>query len=43
MATISIDAREEKIVTIEALDAEFRWLSAWIIHNANHLRESAMA
>src|SRR5260370_41997233 len=25
---------------LEALDARLRWLSAWIIHNANHLRES---
>jgi pyruvate dehydrogenase E1 component len=25
---------------IELLDARLRWLSAWIIHNANHLRES---
>ena len=39
MATVISDAREEKISTIEALDARLRWLSAWIIHNANHLRE----
>ena len=39
MATVISDAHEEKISTIEALDARLRWLSAWIIHNANHLRE----
>ncbi len=39
MATVISDARDEKISTIEALDARLRWLSAWIIHNANHLRE----
>jgi pyruvate dehydrogenase E1 component len=24
----------------EALDTRLRWLSAWTIHNANHLRDS---
>jgi pyruvate dehydrogenase E1 component len=28
------------IQTLEALDTRLRWLSAWTIHNANHLRES---
>ena len=28
------------IVVIEALDTRLRWLSAWTIHNANHLRDS---
>jgi len=28
------------IDNLEALDARLRWLSAWTIHNANHLRES---
>ena len=32
----SPDTRE----ILESLDARLRWLSAWSIHNANHLRES---
>ncbi len=28
------------VQTLEALDTRLRWLSAWTIHNANHLRES---
>ncbi|MEJ0023301.1 MAG: hypothetical protein WDN76_07605 [Alphaproteobacteria bacterium] len=28
------------IQMLEALDTRLRWLSAWTIHNANHLRES---
>ena len=39
MATMLTDARDEKIATIEALDSQLHWLSAWIVHNANHLRE----
>ncbi|WP_373475828.1 transketolase [Sphingorhabdus sp.] len=39
MATKFADTREEKIAAIEALDARLRWLSAWTVHNANHLRE----
>jgi pyruvate dehydrogenase E1 component len=34
------DAEAVDIVSLEALDARLRWLSAWTIHNANHLRES---
>jgi pyruvate dehydrogenase E1 component len=30
----------ETIAAIEALDTRLRWLSAWTIHNANHLRDS---
>jgi pyruvate dehydrogenase E1 component len=30
----------ETIAHIEALDTRLRWLSAWTIHNANHLRTS---
>ena len=29
----------ETVAAIEALDARLRWLSAWTIHNANHLRD----
>jgi len=39
MATVLTDHRKEKIATMEALDARLRWLSSWIVHNANHLRE----
>jgi pyruvate dehydrogenase E1 component len=34
------DTREREIAYIQWLDARLRWLSAWTIHNANHLRES---
>jgi pyruvate dehydrogenase E1 component len=30
----------ETVAAIEALDTRLRWLSAWTIHNANHLRDS---
>ena len=30
----------DRTALLEALDARLRWLSAWTIHNANHLRES---
>ncbi|MEI6487031.1 MAG: transketolase [Sphingomonadales bacterium] len=30
----------EIISHLESLDARLRWLSAWTIHNANHLRDS---
>jgi pyruvate dehydrogenase E1 component len=30
----------DTIASIELLDARLRWLSSWIIHNANHIRES---
>ncbi len=39
MATVLTDHRKEKIATIETLDSRLRWLSSWIVHNANHLRE----
>lgn len=29
-----------RIAALEALDTRLRWLAAWTIHNANHLRES---
>ena len=28
------------IARLEAIDSRLRWLSSWIIHNANHLRDS---
>jgi pyruvate dehydrogenase E1 component len=30
----------DTIASIELLDARLRWLSSWIIHNANYIRES---
>ncbi len=30
----------ELVASLEALDTRLRWLSAWTIHNANHIRES---
>lgn len=30
----------DRIASLEALDVRLRWLSAWMIHNANHLRDS---
>jgi pyruvate dehydrogenase E1 component len=30
----------ETVAALEALDSRLRWLSAWTIHNANHIRES---
>jgi pyruvate dehydrogenase E1 component len=32
--------RAELIRTLELIDQRLRWLSAWTIHNANHIRES---
>ena len=30
----------DRVALLEALDTRLRWLSAWTIHNANHIRES---
>lgn len=30
----------DRIQSLELLDARLRWLSSWIIHNANHIREN---
>lgn len=38
-STTLTDTRAETIASIEAIDARLRWLSAWTVHNANHLRE----
>ena len=34
------DTRDREVTYLQWLDARLRWLSAWTIHNANHLRES---
>lgn len=39
MATKIADARTETVEALELLDARLRWLSAWTVHNANHIRE----
>jgi len=36
VATVDHDT----VTALEMLDARLRWLSAWTIHNANHIRES---
>jgi len=33
-------AAPDTVRKLEAIDARLRWLSAWIIHHANHVRES---
>ncbi|MGL6044171.1 MAG: transketolase, partial [Sandaracinobacteroides sp.] len=38
MAKIALSS--DRIAQLEALDSRLRWLAAWTIHNANHLRES---
>lgn len=30
----------DRIALLDLLDRRLRWLSAWMIHNANHLRDS---
>ncbi|MBL8551685.1 MAG: transketolase [Hyphomonadaceae bacterium] len=30
----------ERVLRLRQIDDRLRWLSAWIVHNANHLRES---
>ncbi|MBC7522502.1 MAG: transketolase, partial [Sandarakinorhabdus sp.] len=39
-AVIETVAKADTIDMIEQLDDRLRWLSAWTIHNANHLRPS---
>ena len=39
-ATAPDDTRDREVAYLQWLDARLRWLSAWTIHNANHLRES---
>ncbi|KAB7648538.1 transketolase [Polymorphobacter fuscus] len=40
MTDTDIGADADTIALIETLDDRLRWLSAWTIHNANHLRPS---
>ncbi|CAN5380221.1 pyruvate dehydrogenase E1 component [soil metagenome] len=39
MTTLATPSRHDTLAALEALDTRLRWLSAWTIHNANHLRE----
>jgi pyruvate dehydrogenase E1 component len=39
-APAATEDRAATIAALEALDTRLRWLSSWIIHNANHLRDS---
>jgi pyruvate dehydrogenase E1 component len=34
------DRTQDLLPALEALDTRLRWLSAWTIHNANHIRDS---
>ena len=34
------DYDDHTVTALEALDTRLRWLSAWTIHNANHIRDS---
>ena len=38
--TLMHDIVHDRIARLELIDGRLRWLSSWIIHNANHLRES---
>ncbi|OYW86621.1 MAG: transketolase [Sphingobium sp. 32-64-5] len=38
-STLKKNDRQELAAALELLDTRLRWLSAWTIHNANHLRE----
>ena len=38
MATVVSETRQESLDAIEAIDTRLRWLSSWMIHNANQLR-----
>ena len=39
MALGELDSRADTLSALESLDTRLRWLSAWTVHNANHLRE----
>ncbi len=36
-----LPATPETIADLESVDTRLRWLAAWTIHNANHLRPSS--
>ena len=38
MASVVAPPRQDLVSALEAIDVRLRWLSAWTVHNANHLR-----
>ncbi len=40
--TLSPTDTTTRLAYLEALERKVLWLAVWMIHNANHLRESAM-
>lgn len=40
MTKLMIADQADSLRSLEVLDTRLRWLSAWTIHNANHLRDS---
>ena len=38
MTSVVTESRQEALSAIEAIDARLRWLSSWMVHNANQLR-----
>ncbi len=40
MLELDTERQVDVLASLEALDTRLRWLSAWTIHNANHLRDS---
>lgn len=39
MVSVMTRSKDNLVQSIEALDTRLRWLSSWMIHNANHIRE----
>jgi len=39
MHSVASTARSDTISSLEQLDTRLLWLSSWMVHNANHLRE----
>ncbi len=40
MLDLDTERQVDVLASLEALETRLRWLSAWTIHNANHLRDS---
>ncbi|WP_447763519.1 transketolase [Sphingopyxis panaciterrae] len=40
LAASTAERRDDRTDQLEKLDARLRWLSSWIVHNANHRREN---
>ncbi|MDB5583757.1 MAG: hypothetical protein JWR80_8933 [Bradyrhizobium sp.] len=39
MTTAISESRQDTLSALDVLDTRLRWLSSWMVHNANHLRE----